>query len=117
MDTPIIAFDEPTAGFDVRQRELFGAAIEFLKGKKKTILLVSHDLDHSIEYVDTVVLLDRGRVTFHGGKLELLARPDLRRLLRSSGLGPPVLWRMSRSLGFYTPASSIAEFGQLLGGR
>jgi energy-coupling factor transporter ATP-binding protein EcfA2 len=114
MDTPIIAFDEPTAGFDLRQRRLFGEAIANLKERKKTVILVSHDLDYSIGYSDTVALMDRGRVTFHGSRLELFSRPDLRRLLRASGLGSPVLWRMSGLLGFSAPASTIEEFGERL---
>jgi energy-coupling factor transport system ATP-binding protein len=115
MDTPIIAFDEPTAGFDLRQRQLFGETMVNLKERKKTIILVSHDLDYSIGYSDKVILMDRGRVTFHGSRLELFSRPDLRRLLRASGLGPPVLWRMSSLFGFSAPASSIEEFSERLG--
>jgi energy-coupling factor transporter ATP-binding protein EcfA2 len=114
MDTPIIAFDEPSAGFDLRQRRLLGEAIANLKERKKTIILVSHDLDYSIGYSDTLVLMDRGRVTFHGSRLELFSRPDLRSLLRASGLGPPVLWRMSGLLGFSGPASTIEEFSERL---
>jgi energy-coupling factor transporter ATP-binding protein EcfA2 len=114
MDTPIIAFDEPTAGFDLRQRRLFGEAIANLKERKKTIILVSHDLDYSIGYSDTVVLMDRGRISFHGSRLELFSHPDLRRLLRASGLGPPVLWRMSGLLGFSASASTIEEFSERL---
>jgi energy-coupling factor transporter ATP-binding protein EcfA2 len=117
MDTPIIAFDEPTAGFDMRQRRLYGEAIAHLKERKKTIILVSHDLDYSIGYSDMVVLMDRGRVTFHGSRLELFSRADFRRLLRASGLGPPVLWRMSGLLGFSAPASTIEEFGEHLSER
>jgi energy-coupling factor transporter ATP-binding protein EcfA2 len=114
MDTPIIAFDEPTAGFDLRQRRLFGEAIANLKQRRKTIILVSHDLDYSIGFSDTIVLMDRGRATFCGTKLELSSRPDLRTLLRTSGLGPPVLWRMSGLLRFSRPASSIEEFRERL---
>jgi energy-coupling factor transporter ATP-binding protein EcfA2 len=114
MDTPIIAFDEPTAGFDLRQRRLFGEAIVNLKERKKTIFVVSHDLDYSIGFSDTIVLMDRGRVIFRGDRLQLFSRPDLRRLLKASGLGLPVLWRMSRSFGFGSPASSVEEFGERL---
>ena len=114
MDTPVVAFDEPTAGFDLTQRSLFGEALQKLKERRKTVILVSHDLDYSLQYCDLVILMDRGRVTFHGGKVDLLSRPDLRELLRASGLGPPILWRMSRVVGLRTVPSSVEEFSRLL---
>jgi energy-coupling factor transporter ATP-binding protein EcfA2 len=114
MDTPVVAFDEPTAGFDATQRRLFGEALERLKERKKTVILVSHDLDYSLQYCDSVILMDRGRVTFYGDKFDLLSRSDLRKLLRASGLGPPMLWRMARALRFETTPTTAEQFADLL---
>ncbi|MEK6572576.1 MAG: ABC transporter ATP-binding protein [Bacteroidota bacterium] len=114
MDTPIVAFDEPTAGFDMRQRGILGQALERLKERKKTVLLVSHDIDYSLEFCDSIVLMDRGRVTFHGNKLDFADRPDARELLRNSGLSLPILWRMSRAIGMKGAPSSIGEFAHML---
>jgi len=114
MDTPIIAIDEPTAGFDLRQRRTFGNALEELKGRGKTVILVSHDLDYCLQYCDSVILMDRGSVTFHGDKFDLLSRSDLRGLLRRSGLGPPILWRMARALRLKATPSTAKQFADLL---
>ena len=114
MDTPVVAFDEPTAGFDVTQRCLFGKALERLKERGKTVILVSHDLDYSLQYCDSVILMDHGSVTFHGDKIHLLSRADLREILRASGLGLPILCRMSKAIGLRTAPSSVEEFVQLL---
>ncbi|MGA9364582.1 MAG: ABC transporter ATP-binding protein [Bacteroidota bacterium] len=114
MDTPVVAFDEPTAGFDVTQRRLFGKALERLKERGKTVILVSHDLDYSLQYSDSVILMDHGSVTFHGGKADLLSRLELRTLLRTSGLGLPILCRMSKAVGLRTTPSSVEEFAHLL---
>jgi energy-coupling factor transporter ATP-binding protein EcfA2 len=114
MDTPIVAFDEPTAGFDLAQRRLFGEALERLKERGKTVILVSHDLDYSLQYCDSVILMDRGRVTFHGDKADLLSRPDLRELLRASGLGLPILCRMARALRLGAMPMTPEHFANLL---
>lgn len=114
MDTPVLAFDEPTAGFDLIQKHVFGGVLQNLKKRGKTVILVSHDLDYAIEYCDSVILMDRGRVTFHGSKVDLLSRPDLRGLLRTSGLGLPILWRMSRAVGLRAAPSNVEEFSRLL---
>jgi energy-coupling factor transporter ATP-binding protein EcfA2 len=114
MGTPVLAFDEPTAGFDLIQKHLFGEVLQNLKKRKKTVILVSHDLDYAIEYCDSVILMDHGRVSFHGSRVDLLSQPDLRGLLRASGLGLPILWRMSRCAGLGTVPSSVEEFARLL---
>jgi energy-coupling factor transporter ATP-binding protein EcfA2 len=114
MDTPVLAFDEPTAGFDLIQKHLFGEALRNLKKRDKTVILVSHDLDYAIEYCDSVILMDRGRATFHGSKVNLLSRPDLREVLRASGLGLPILWRMARALHFEATPSTTEQFADLL---
>lgn len=57
-DPEILILDEPTANVDSLQEQRIIEIILSLK-KKKTILLVSHDLDIIIEYVDEVVLIQR----------------------------------------------------------
>ncbi len=113
MDTPILAFDEPTAGFDMRQRNIFGRALDELEQRKKTIIMVSHDIDYFLEYCDSLVLMNHGRVTYHGSKVDFAKGPDIRELLRKSGLGLPVLWRLSRALHLREIPSSIEEFTEV----
>lgn len=114
MDTPILAFDEPTAGFDMRQRIILTQAIEKLKRRQKTIIIVSHDIDYFLELCDSIIILDDGVVRFHGSKHDFSARPDVRSLLRQSGLPIPILWRISRAAGFNEVPSSIEDLGRLL---
>ena len=115
MDTPIIAFDEPTAGLDLGQRETFARALAELREKKKTIILVTHDIDFGIEFSDSILLLDRAEVVYYGAKVDFAEREDERKLLKKCGVGPPILWRMSRTLGQERVPSSLREFSQLLG--
>lgn len=57
-DPDILIFDEPTANVDSFQEQKILEIILRLK-KKKTIILVSHDLDFVINHVDEVVLVQR----------------------------------------------------------
>lgn len=114
MDTPALAFDEPTAGFDVRQKKTFWKTFEILKARNKTVLVVSHDIDYFLELCDSIIILDRGAVSYHGRRSDLAAHADLRSLLRKSGLSVPILWRMSHALSISSAPSSIEEFSHLL---
>ena len=75
QNTPIALLDEPTAHMDQCHE---GAFLELLtdlkKKKKKTFLLVLHDLTLAAEYADDLVVLDGGAVAFAGTKEDCLAR-------------------------------------------
>ncbi len=114
MDTPIAALDEPSGGLDSKQRKLLRIALQTLREKKKTVIIVSHDIDQFLGLCDTIVILAAGEIVFYGGKEELAARPDLRTILRRSGLSLPVLWRMARVLRFEVMPSTAEEFATLL---
>ena len=44
MDTPVMVFDEPTAGLDASELELLAKVLKSLR-KEKTVLVISHDMD------------------------------------------------------------------------
>lgn len=114
MDTPIVAFDEPTAGFDLKQKKVLKELMGWLKQRGKTVIIVSHDLDFFIGLCDSVVILDRGRLSFFGRINELAKRADHRLLFKRSGLSDPILWRMSRFVGLDKMPSDAEEFSTLL---
>ncbi|HLB11842.1 MAG TPA: ABC transporter ATP-binding protein [Dehalococcoidia bacterium] len=62
LDRPVYLCDEPTTGTDpasaLRMREVFHE----LKGKGKTILLVTHNLEEVTELCDRVGMMSRGRM-------------------------------------------------------
>ena len=114
MDTPILAFDEPTAGFDMRQKRLLRQVFDKLKRRKKTVVIASHDIDYFMGICDSIILMKEGQVHLHDRKVGFASRPDKLKILRKSGLAPPILWRMSRALGLEKVASSVDEFARLL---
>ncbi|MCW5854203.1 MAG: ATP-binding cassette domain-containing protein, partial [Anaerolineae bacterium] len=74
-DTPIVILDEPTANLDpVTERALFAALREALAGR--TVLLITHRLVE-MDYLDEIMVLDRGRVVERGRHADLLAAGGL----------------------------------------
>ena len=81
LDRPVYLCDEPTTGTDpasaLRMREVFHE----LKGKGKTILLVTHNLEEVTELCDRVAMMTGGR-TVHEDTPE-----GMRRLIAPEAIG------------------------------
>ena len=74
QNTPIALLDEPTAHMDPGYEGAFLGMLNDLKReKKKTFLVVLHDLNQAVRYADDLVVLDRGQVVFSGTKEACLA--------------------------------------------
>ncbi|HQT91084.1 MAG TPA: ABC transporter ATP-binding protein [Candidatus Kryptobacter bacterium] len=99
MNTPILALDEPTAGLSLREKNYLGNLISLLKGRGKTIVIVTHDLNFLLPYADDVLMLRRGEVQFTGSRDDLFARADGRKLMLRSGISYPVYARISSAVG------------------
>lgn len=73
QNTPIALLDEPTAHMDLSHEAAFLQMLTSLKQKKKkTFLVVLHDLTVAAQYADDFVVLDGGRLVFAGTKQECL---------------------------------------------
>ena len=79
MGSPLLVLDEPTANLDPRGiEEVYAALAELVAAGDRAILLVEHNLDAAVGFVDRVVVLDaRGVVIADGSVDEVLrARAD-----------------------------------------
>ncbi|MGM9548979.1 MAG: ABC transporter ATP-binding protein [Faecousia sp.] len=73
QNTPIALLDEPTAHMDLSHEAAFLQMLTALKQRrKKTFLVVLHDLTVAALYADDFVVLDSGRLVFAGSKQECL---------------------------------------------
>ena len=63
-DTPIIVFDEPTAGLDPSSATEFRRMIidRLVREEGKTVLLSTHNLQEAQELCDRIAILERGKV-------------------------------------------------------
>lgn len=68
MGSPLLVLDEPTANLDPRGiEEVYAALAELVADGDRAILLVEHNLDAAIGFVDRVVVLDHeGRLAADG---------------------------------------------------
>jgi osmoprotectant transport system ATP-binding protein len=75
-DPPILLMDEPFGALDpvtrVSIRKDFSQLEEF---KKKTIVLVTHDVQEAFELGDRICLMDKGSIVQNGTPAELLFKP------------------------------------------
>ena len=76
MGSPLLVLDEPTANLDPRGiEEVYAALAELVADGERAILLVEHNLDAAIGFVDRVVVLDHdGRLAADGTVDEVLRR-------------------------------------------
>lgn len=74
MEPKVLILDEPTAGLDPRGREEILNLIKKLQTESHmTILLVSHSMEDVAEYVDRILVMNRGRVMLDGTPREVFS--------------------------------------------
>lgn len=65
MQPEVLILDEPTAGLDPKGREEILTQIQTLRRETgMTIILVSHSMEDVAEYVDRIIVMNRGTVMF-----------------------------------------------------
>lgn len=78
QNTHIALLDEPTAHMDLGYEAAFLELLQKLKTeRKKTFLVILHDLAQAVRYADDLVVLDDGKVVFAGSKEECLEKEIL----------------------------------------
>lgn len=76
MEPDILIFDEPTSQLDPQGTEEIFRAIDIMKKKGKTIILVEHKIELIAEYADYVVVLKDGQIMRQGSTEDVLSNQD-----------------------------------------
>jgi energy-coupling factor transport system ATP-binding protein len=95
MRPEIVILDEPNAGQDYFGLKLLGKILEKLRSEKKTVLMISHDIEFVAEHSDESVLMHDGRVIVHASTRSVLS--DMANL-SSSAVRPPQVTRLAFNL-------------------
>jgi osmoprotectant transport system ATP-binding protein len=75
-DPPIILMDEPFGALDpVTRLHIRKELVQLDEYEKKTIVMVTHDIDEAFEIGDRICLMDKGRILQQGTAAELLFKP------------------------------------------
>jgi ABC-2 type transport system ATP-binding protein len=73
-DPPVLFLDEPTTGLDPEARNELWALLRELVAGGTTLLLTTQYLEEADQLADSIVVLDRGRVTASGSPADLKRR-------------------------------------------
>jgi simple sugar transport system ATP-binding protein len=92
----VIILDEPTAGLDpVGVESILGNIRDYHQAHNATIILVSHSMEEVARTVDRLVVVNDGRIPFHGAPSEVFQHgPEL----EAMGLGVPQMTRVFNRL-------------------
>lgn len=77
MDTPIVVFDEPTAGMDAHEISLLKGVLDKLQKETKTVIIICHDMDFVAEQITRVICLKNGEKRFDGSSRTAFHDKDL----------------------------------------
>ncbi|WP_342252536.1 energy-coupling factor transporter ATPase [Spiroplasma endosymbiont of Amphibalanus improvisus] len=78
MEGNTLILDEPTAGLDPEGEKAFLKLFKEINEKeKRTIVLVTHNMDHVLELADEVIVLDKGQLITKTNPDELFSNKEL----------------------------------------
>ena len=73
-DPELIILDEPTANLDPSARHEFNTILKELHEQNKTIFICSHILKEMDSYVDSLTLINKGKLVYSGHKYDELEK-------------------------------------------
>ena len=114
-DPPILLMDEPFGAVDPLTRERLQAQFARIQQElKKTVILVTHDLDEAIRLADRITIMEAGRLVQYDAPEAILSRPANRFVHDFVGTDR-ALKRLSRISieGFIRPAPSVTVSASL----
>lgn len=91
IDSDVIIFDEPTAGLDPQGENEMIDMILNEKKNGKTIIMISHHMEHVLKVADCVLILKDGQLIASGEPYSIFVNEDL---LSSAGLYKPYVMKI-----------------------
>ena len=88
MNPDILILDEPTAGLDPQGNNEMMSLFKRINESGKTIILVTHDMNHVLQYCDEVVVMNHGKVEKHDTVTNVFKDSEY---LNSLGIDLPII--------------------------
>lgn len=96
MRPEVLVLDEPTAGLDPSGRDdILGEIRKLHETLGITIILVSHSMEDVANFVERIIVMDKGNVILEGNKYDVFKEVEL---LESIGLGVPQVTKICHLL-------------------
>lgn len=117
-DPELIILDEPQAGLDPQSKILVRDFIRQL-GKRKTVILTTHDMDEADRLSDRIAIMDHGRILAAGTPQALKEQSGTGDLIqiRTTGISRDGAERLFRALPAVFTERSFTDGLLLLGAR
>ena len=91
MDPDILVLDEPTAGLDPQGTKEMMDLFKKINQAGKTVIIVTHDMNHVLQYCDHVVIMNNGQVEKKGTVKEIFKNSEY---LNQLGIELPLITNM-----------------------
>ncbi len=109
LNPDIVVLDEPTVGLDPKASQDIMNIVKSLYDSGKTIILITHDMDLLVRYVNKVFYLDKGHIVYEGTPYGLFKQNNI-------GLKMPPLYELVSKLndkGFSIPIELIHQLSDI----
>ena len=109
-DPEVLVFDEPTLGQDAKEIDLFIELLKREKEKKKTIIVVTHNIEFAFRYIPRIILMNKGRILADGPSSKILTNGFL---VQKASLVYPQIYSFIlglRGIGINVPDEFIKDF-------
>jgi len=113
-DPQVIVLDEPTIGQDHQQKEKLQQFIMQLNAQKKTVVVVTHDVEFVAECNPRVILMSQGKIIAEGIAEQILTQKDL---VAKASIVPPQITQIFLALadlGLPTDVIDVHEATKIL---
>lgn len=96
MDPSVLVLDEPTAGLDPQgAQDMMQLFVRMNREYKKTVLIVTHDMEHVLNYCDEVIVVRDGHIE---KQCDVTAFFEQVSLLKELNINPPAIIRLREEL-------------------
>jgi energy-coupling factor transport system ATP-binding protein len=111
FDPKILVLDEPTIGQDASQKKKLGELIRTMNLEGKTVIVVTHDVEFAVEYLNRIIAMAKGEIIADGSSKRVLTN---HRVLNECALLAPQMTQLAGKIservnGFPTDIITVEE--------
>lgn len=105
-DPKIVILDEPTIGQDYQQKEKLRQFIIQLKEQKKTVVIVTHDVEFVAECNPRVILMSEGKIVADGSADKILTDQEV---VAKASIVPPQIAQVFMKLSDFGLPTNVID--------